>query len=310
MRTRTKLAGGVAVAAVAVAGAVAILGGGDTVSDVAAPLGLTEHGPFRIRLSGPLWNDRTLRDQDGSRDLAYLTRDEPLTIAVEGRDGARIASIGLRVEGAARQVLDACRGATCPTAATVTAHPALQRLGHGSHHLTVDVRGPQADQRAGVRMELTVGPRLPPVREGDPVPATAAPPPPTAYSADLGRRVRALVGREQRVGVLRGVLGATAPIFVQIGELGLGGRGVGVTALLELAAPRRNVRATVPGYLATAAGYRLQSVSFTAVELRDLLVDLDLRGGRVIAAEPGPASQTSRWDPDQAPTPTGAGDED
>jgi hypothetical protein len=310
MRTRTKLAGGVAVAAVAVAGAVSVLGGDDAVRDVAAPLGLTEAGPFRIRLSGPLWRDRTLRDQDGSRDIAYLTRDEPLMIAVDGRHGASIASIGLRVEGGARQVLDACAGATCPTSATVTVRPALQHQGQGLHRLTIDVRGPRGGQRASVRMELAVGGPLPPVHEGDAVAATAAPPPPTLYSADLGRRVRALVSREQRAGVLRDVLGVPAPRFVQIGELGMAGRGVGVTALLELPVPRRNVRATVPGYVATAGGYRLQSVAFTAVELRDLLVDLDLRRGRVIAAEPGPASQTSSWDPDQAPTPSGAADED
>jgi hypothetical protein len=310
MRTRTKLAAGVAVAAVAVAGAVSVMGNDDAVRDVAGPLGLTEDGPFRIRLSGPLWNDRTLRDRDGSPDIAYLSHDEPLTIAVDARHGASIASMGLRVEGGPRQLLDACRGGACPTSATVTAHPALQRLGRGSHHLTIDVRGTHAGQRASLRMELTVGGRLPPVREGDPVPATAAPPPPTVYSAQLGRLVRALVRREQRRGVLRDVLGVPAVRFVQIGELGLGGRGVGVTALLELPTPRRNVRATVPGYVATGGGYRLQSVAFTAVELRDLLVDLDLRGGRVIAAEPGPGSQTSRWDPEQAPTPSGAEDED
>jgi hypothetical protein len=312
MRSAAKLAGGAVAVAVAVVVGVAVLGGDDAVRDVAGPLGLTGRaGPFRIALGGPLWEDRTLRDVDGSRDLASLTRDEPLTIAVAGRRGARVGSIGLRVDGGPRRVLDACSAATCPATATVTTRPAVRRLGRGAHHLTIDVRDPAAGRRATARMEVTVGDPLPPVREGDAVPATAAPPPPTVYSADLGRRVRALVSREQRSGVLRAVLGAAPPRFAEIGELGMGGRGVGVTALLELPVPRRNVRATVPGYAtAPGGGYRLQSVAFTAVELRDLLVDLDLARGRVIAAEPGPASQTSRWDPDQVPTPTGAGDED
>jgi hypothetical protein len=51
-------------------------------------------------------------------------------------------------------------------------------------------------------------------------------------------------------------------------------------------------------------------VRFTAVALRDLLVDVDLRGGRVIAVEPGPASQTSQWAPERSGTPSGAADED
>jgi hypothetical protein len=310
LRTRTKLAGGVAAAAVAVAVAVSVLGGDDAVDDVAAPLGLAGDGPFAIRLSGPLWGDRTLRDVDGSPDIAYLTRDEPLTVAVRARDGARVASIGVRVDRGPRRVLLACPGAPCPPSATVTARPAVQRLGGGSHRVTIDVRGSRTGQRASVRIEVRVGDRLPPVREGEVVPAAAAPPPPSASSAALERRVQALVGREQRLGVLRDVLGTSAPRFVQIGALGMAGRGVGVTALLELPAPRRNVRATVPGYVPTGGGYRVQSVAFTAVVLRDLLVDLDLRRGRVIAAEPGPGSQTSRWDPDQAPTPSGAGDED
>jgi hypothetical protein len=97
---------------------------------------------------------------------------------------------------------------------------------------------------------------------------------------------------------------------VQIGELRAAGRRLGATVLLSLATARRAVRATVPGYLASSTGYRLQSVTFTAVVLRDLLIDVDLGRDRIIAVEPGPGSQTSRWSPQQAPTPSGAQDED
>jgi hypothetical protein len=110
--------------------------------------------------------------------------------------------------------------------------------------------------------------------------------------------------------VLRAVLGSAPPRFVQIGELRVGRARLGSTSLLALPAARRNVRAAVPGYLAAPGGYRVQSVRFTAVALRDLLVDVDLRRGRVIAVEPGPASQTSRWAPEQTGTPSGAADED
>jgi hypothetical protein len=44
-----------------------------------------------------------------------------------------------------------------------------------------------------------------------------------------------------------------------------------------------------------ASGYRAQSVRFTAPQLSDLLVDVDLRANRVIAVQPGPRSQTSQW---------------
>ncbi|MCW3002491.1 MAG: hypothetical protein JWQ20_1789 [Conexibacter sp.] len=305
-----------AVAAVAAVVAVALAvraltgGGGDAVRDLATPLGLAEAGPFRIVLGGPLFADRTVRDDEGTPDVAYLSRDEALTIAVAGRDGARIADLGYRVDGGNRQQLAQCAAAPCPASTTVTTRPALQRLGPGAHRLAVDVRGRRADQRATAELEVMVGAALPPVREGEPATTPLAPVRATTGMVALARRTRAIVSTAQRSGVLRTILGTAPPRFLQIGELDLGRTRVGSTSLLALPAARRNVRAAVPGYVVAPRGYHLQPVRFTAVMLRDLLVDVDLRRGRVIAVEPGPASQTSLWAPERAPTPSGARDED
>jgi hypothetical protein len=94
---------------------------------------------------------------------------------------------------------------------------------------------------------------------------------------DWARSAMQAIGREQRQGVLRTVLGPRAPRVVQLGVLQDHGRTVGATALLALPAPRHGVRA----------------MGFTATVLRDVLVDVDLRTGRVVSVQPGPGSQTS-----------------
>jgi hypothetical protein len=150
-----------------------------------------------------------------------------------------------------------------------------------------------------------VGDRLPPTREGEPVATTAASDPPAPASAVLVRRTRAIVRREIRSGVLRGVVGSSTARFVQVGELRAGAKTVGGTALLALPVALRDVRTTVPGYVSAGGGYASRPVRFTAPQLRDLLVDVDVRHDRVIAIQPGPRSQTSQWSapPDPA-TPT------
>jgi hypothetical protein len=146
-----------------------------------------------------------------------------------------------------------------------------------------------------------------PAHEGEPVAATTSPAPPAAGLAALQRRARAIIGREIRSGVLRPLIGPAAPRFVQIGELRSGGTVIGATALLALPAPRRGIRATVPGYVPAAGGYRSRPVRFTATRLDDLLVDVDLRRSTVIAVQPGPQSQTSQWSAGRGSTgPAGA----
>ncbi|MEA2149917.1 MAG: hypothetical protein QOD69_1747 [Solirubrobacteraceae bacterium] len=292
-RTHMTLAGGAAAAAIVAAIGAWALGGAAVTRVIAAPLGLTE-ASFQVTLGGPLWRDRTLRDGEGTPDIAYVTSDERLTITAAGRDGARVGAIGYRVDGGPVRGLEACAAPFCPRSATVTTTPALRRLGAGTHRLVVVVRGLGAEQVATATLVVTVGDRLPPVREGEPVATTAAPAPAAGVAA-LRRRTRAIVAREIRSGVLRGVIGAAAPRFVQIGELRAAGTAIGATALLALPVPLRAVRATVPGYVPAAGGYRSRPVRFTATRLRDLLVDVDLRSNRVIAVQPGPRSQTSSW---------------
>jgi hypothetical protein len=92
--------------------------------------------------------------------------------------------------------------------------------------------------------------------------------------------------------VLRGVLGPRPARLVTAGALQDRGRTIGASVLLALPAARRDVRATVPGG------------RFTAPVLRDLLVDVDLRRGAIVAVAPGPASQTSTWSAPRSAAPT------
>ena len=112
----------------------------------------------------------------------------------------------------------------------------------------------------------------------------------------------AIIRREQqRGGVLAGVLGPLPARIVQIGDLQDRGRTVGATALLALPVARHHVSATVPGVAPSPAGLRITAVRFTAPVLRDVLVDVDLRRGAIVAVEPGPASRTSAWSAGPSP---------
>jgi hypothetical protein len=108
---------------------------------------------------------------------------------------------------------------------------------------------------------------------------------PTAPGEQAGAALR-IIDRQQRRGVLRDVLGPRAPRVVAVGKLQDHGRTIGASALLALPVARQDVRATVPGG------------RFVAAVLRDLLVDVDLRSGTIVAVTPGPASQTSTWTAD------------
>jgi hypothetical protein len=309
------LAAGIAAAVVAVV----VLSGRDTARDVAGSLGLVDDPPFRLELSGRLWQDRTLRSEDGAPDLAHVTGNEPLAVLVSGKGGARVSNVELRVDGRRQRLIRApCPAGRCPTSLRLAFEP---RLGAatGDRRIQVVARDPHA-RRSGTHAgshigsaSFTVhrGPRLPLVREGEPVTATAAP---SKHDETRLRRLRLRALRviaATRVGGVPAVLRSGFRVR-ETGELTLAGRRLGATLLLDLTPTRRNVSITLPAYFPASGGitYRLQNVRMRAAMLRDVLVDVDLERDRVVALEPGPRSQTKTWAPSRRSTPAGAADED
>ena len=296
--------------------------GRDTAQDVTQSLDLRGDPPFAIRLSGPLWRDRTLTSEDGAPDVGYVTGDERLDVLVTGAGHARVAEAELRVDGRLqRRVRPPCPGGTCPARLGMVLRPRLSGSVSADRRVEVIVSdrkalngGPDVDPYvSAARFAVHVG-RLPLVREGEPVTASTFP------STTSGARALRMRTRGMRVlfalrrrGFLDSLLGPAHLHVREAGELKVNGRPLGATLLLELSGARRNVRATVPAYVPAAnrsPGYRAQRVRLQATVLRDLLVDVDLHGNRVIALEPGPRSQTKVWAPSFAPTPAGAADED
>jgi hypothetical protein len=284
---------------------------GDTVRDVGVRLDLVKEGAFRLRLGGRLWRDRTLRDQDGVPDVAYVSQDEPLVIEVTGRKGRKPVSVEVQVDGISAVRRRLCDASPCPTSAQTSVTPAVRARGPGTHRLTVIARGAARHPAVSTRFEITIANAVPVTREGEPVAVRAAPSPgPSVEPAEL-RRTLAIIDRERRSGVLRTVIGAAPYGLVEVGYLEAGSRRIGTTALVSLA--RGRVRGTsVPSYVPAPNGgsYRMQTVALSAPVLRDLLIDVDLERGRVIAVDPGPESTTSQWKPGTAAVPTGSRDED
>jgi hypothetical protein len=296
--------------------------GGDTARDVSQSLDLRGDPPFAIRLSGPLWRDRTLIGKDGAPDVGYVTGDERLEVLVTGAGHARVAEVALRVDRRLQQrVRPPCPGRICPARLGFVLRPRLTGLSADPRvELLVRDRkaldgGPDADPHVSVaRFAVHVGRPFPAVREAEPVTAS---PRPRARGGSSSRALqasglRALVAL-RRGGSLDALLGSARLHVVEAGELQLNGRPLGASLLLELSGSRGSVRATVPDYVPAAnrsSGYRAQAVRLQATVLRDLLVDVDLHRNRVIALEPGPRSKTKAWVPSLAPSPAGAEDED
>jgi hypothetical protein len=286
--------------------------GSDTARDIGARLDLVDTGPFELRLGGALWDSRALLDRDGAPDVAYGTGDEALTVDVTGRGSHRAAAVDLLIDGrsAVKQAL--CDAGACPRHARFTVVAPLRERGAGPHRVTVIARGSTGTDTARARFQVTVVERLPTVREGEPVARRATGAAPSAVAAAQRQRTLAVIDRERRSGVLRGVLGRTPYAVEAIGELHRGPRRVGTTVLLSLVRARTSVSAEVPGYrpVRGSVGYRPGVITLSAPVLRDLLVDVDVARGRVIAVEPGPGSRTDAWDTRDASSPTGSADAD
>jgi hypothetical protein len=303
--------------------ALMLLPGGDTERDVTKFLDLRNDPPFAIHLSGPLWRDRTLRSEDGAPEVGYVTGDERLDVLVAGTGHERVAEVELRVDGRLqRRVRPPCPGKVCPTQLAVVLRPRLTDTVSADRRVQVMVSdqkalngGADVDPHVSTaKFAVHVGTRLPLVRQGEPVTASAIPP---GGSVARDRRLQArglrVLLKLRRRGSLDALLGPARLHVEEAGELKVNGRPLGASLLVELIGARSNVRATVPAYAPAAngsSGYRPQIVRLQAKVLRDLLIDIDLHRNRVIALEPGPQSQTKVWTPSLAPTPAGAADED
>jgi hypothetical protein len=305
-----------------VAGAVVLLSGGsgrDAASDVAGDLGLVDDPPFRLELSGKLWQDRTARSEDGAPDLAYVTSDEPLGVLVTGHQGARLADVELRVDGRRqRHVRPPCPAGRCPTSLRIAFTPRLGAAS-GDRRIQVLARDPHArgagtdvgSHTSSVSFTVYRGRSLPLVRVGEPVTAKAA------SSERSESRLRHL-----RLQALRVVSASRDPGVLEVlrfgylvretGDLTAAGRPLGATLLLDLTPGRRNVNITLPAYVPASNGttYRVQTVRMRTPLLRDVLVDVDLERDRVVALAPGPQSQTRAWAPSRRSTPAAAPDAD
>jgi hypothetical protein len=244
-------------------------------------------------------------------------------VLITGAGHARIAEAELRVDGRLqRRVLPPCPGNVCPARLAFVLKPRLTGPVSADRRVQVIVRdrkalsgGADVDPHVSTaKFAVHVGRRLPLMRQGEPVTATAAPP---SASVARDRRLQAsglrVLRALRRRGSLDALLGPALLHVKEAGELKVNGRPLGASLLVELSGARPNVRTTVPAYVPTAngsSGYQAQTVRLQAKMLRDLLVDVDLHRNRVIALEPGPRSQTKVWMPSLAPAPAGAAGED
>jgi hypothetical protein len=297
----------IGVAAVLSAAALLHWGSADTANDVAGRLGLVDDPPFAIRLSGPLWRDRTLHDTEGAPDVALLAGDEPLAAAISGSRRAQIAEVELRVDGRLqRRVRPDCGGGACPERLRLTFVPQLNARAGGNRRVQVVVRdavGRTATLDTGshtsvASLSVRVVPRLPAVVEAQRAALPAGPPPGAALAAGDRRAALDILAAARRTGPLHALLGSAALTVRAAGTLRNGRQIVGATLFLQLAVPRRNVGALVPGYVpgrSRAGPYLPRAVQIGVATLRDLLVDIDLGRRTVIGVEPGPASVTISW---------------
>lgn len=282
MRVRVVIACGVlAAGAAAVAAAILLTGRG---GELTGELGLTADPPFFAELSGGLYDARTLTDEDGAADVAYLTGDRALAVRVRGADArSGIAQIAVRVDGRSQTTRRArCATAGCPAVLVGRFTPRIVAHGPGTHRVEV-LAGGSARARA-----VSVGAFQ--VRVGSRMPASVEVEPPRVRAGAvlvLDRR-RPAVDRVVRAAARRGALAR----IVGASRLTLRERGAGagiVTVLADVRPARRDVTAVLP-QPGDDGPARMR-----ARILSDLLLDIDLRRNAVVAIQPGPASSVSAW---------------
>jgi hypothetical protein len=270
----------------------------DASRDLGGVLSVEDHPSFDIRLGGALWRDRTIVDQSG-RDFAAVAANESLRVLVNPTGSRRVERIELLVDGrTVSSVANPCRSCR-----SLRWTPTVPLPGHveGDHRIEVVA----ADSGAyvatkGFSVHTEPRPRViesQPVRGGDP----------RARMAVMSPAARRILERA-RTGTLRPLLGSAGLRIAQVGRLRAGQAVVGVTLLLDVHPARRNLRVRLPAYVLGADGpSRPQAIDARIAVLRDVLVDIDLRRGRLLAVEPGPRSATTSW---RAPAPPGSKDED
>jgi hypothetical protein len=316
---RTLIGAIVALAVVAVVVATQLAG--QTREVTSGRPGLFRDPPFSVRLDGPLWRARTLRDGEGAQDFALVARDLPLNVRASGSPAARVAQVELRVDGRRqRLVVPRCLAGRCPVGTRVTFVPRLRKLPPGDHRVEILVRDPagtaaSADHGEHVTangFDVRSVTRIPATGESRTITKLPAPALPSRAAVRLRRSALAVLSAARRAGGVADALGGSRVTVRQVGPLS--GARLGVTMLVALVPPRYKVSAIVPSYVPApfpgGVAYTGQQVRMRAAVLRDVLVDVDLATRRVISVEPGPRSRTLSWSPSKAPAPAGASDED
>jgi hypothetical protein len=319
---RARIIGGM-VALVLVVVVATQVGGGPGRDAISGAAGRFSDPPFSVRLGGPLWRARTLRDNDGAQDFALVARDLSLEVTASGGSKARVAQLELRVDGRATRVVSLrCKSDRCPVSTTARFLPPLNRLPPGEHRVDVVVRDPVAvaGSSAGGEHFTTFGfsvhyvSRVPPVKEALTISRLRAPSSTSGVTSQERRQALDVVSAARRGGGVAAALGSSRVAVVQAGRLEAPGRRIGVTMLVSLTPPAYDVHTTVPAFVPIVSSgnvrYTAQQVQMDVAVLRDVLIDVDLANRRVISLEPGPSSRSLGWSPSKAPTPAGAADED
>ncbi len=282
-----------------------LLASGGSSSELQGELGLRADPRVTVRLGGQLYADRSLRDAEGAPDLAVVTRDEPLTVAVSADDARHVARIVARVDGRSIDtVVPTCGGSLCAVPLRVAIPPLrIVARGVGEHRVSVSVwsQTPAGTSVSRVSFDVNVAARPPATAEAGP--ATARP------RRSAGGDTLAPTARERALRVVAGVSGR--PLFIPAPRLQV--HAVGdqpardgarvVTVLVALRPSLRNVHAEIPQVGPPAGG---RTARLVAPMLRDLLVDVDVRRRAVVGIEPGPDSTTRSWTPLVAGRPVAA----
>ncbi|MCW3016022.1 MAG: hypothetical protein JWO02_3114 [Solirubrobacterales bacterium] len=281
MRPRTAIALG----CVAVVTAVTVLAFTRSGQHLSREIGLSADPPFSAALSGALYGARTLRDEEGAADVAYLTADAPLTARVQAKDASAVARVLVRVDGRVQATRAArCPAGRCPTRLVARFDPRVVAGGVGRHRVQVLAGAPGRAAPVVVRtFDVQVGHVGPPVEEIEPRRTGM----PTVLELNAPRpTLDNVVRRAAAGGLLARLLGSSHLLLRERGQTT-----PVATVLADVRPTRRDVTAVLP----QPGGE--EPVRMHARALRDVLIDVDLRRQAVIAVQPGPASSMASWTP-------------